>query len=840
MPMPTTAPELSAIPPEVAAVIAALPADYDEDSIQVLRDREHIRKRPDNYIPDTQSRGLHHLVYELVYNAVDEHLAGACSIITVTMHVDGSVSVADNGRGIPVELHTKENKPTLDVVLTVVGSGGKFDNNAYKTSAGLHGMGAKAVTALSELTRVEVRRNGRLYRREYFTGLLSEGQDPTLVRDYGPADTTGTKLQFWPDRTIFLEAAFAYELLEDRLRELAFLNRGLTIVLVDENTAKTETFMYQGGIGEYAAWLNRDDHAIHIPIYINNTVNDIKVEVAFQYYNGDLERMRCYANNAYNPNGGTHQSGFRAALTYCLNNYADKEGLYPKDLRPVGDDFRQGMTAIVSVGLARPHFESQTKVRLNNPEVEGAVRTAMTETLNRWLEENPKEAKRIISKVLLTAEEREAQAKARDAVRKRKNILGGGGLPGKLLDCTDSGENTELFLVEGDSAGGSAESGRDRRYQAILPLRGKPLNVEKAQTEQMLKNDEITSIIAAVGTDIGNPDDISKLRYGRIVILTDADVDGQHIRTLLLTFFYRQMGKLVETGHIYVARPPLYKIKHKKTVRFVQTNEEMHTEMLARGRADSALVIHTGSQPRRIEGEELLKLMELLDRTEAAVSILERRGIPLSTFVPLAVNGVVPTWHVKSAGHDHWLRSAEEVEAFRASESARLGHEVVVASGTMTAENANEDTTHLMVNEYQEMRRLNQSLPELDRMGLSLPDLIPPIRIAGREPPMRFELVRDEFRKTLNTLRALVPAIRSFGEKGLEITRFKGLGEMDPEELWETTLDPAKRTMLKVTLDDANAANELFRTLMGEEVDKRRAFIFERGINVRDSIDYGS
>lgn len=838
--MPTAASELPTIPPAVAAVLDNLPAGYDEDSIQVLRDREHIRKRPGNYIPDTQSKGMHHLVYELVYNAVDEHLAGACSAIAVTMHVDGSVSVTDNGRGIPVEMHLKENKPTLDVVLTVVGAGGKFDNNAYKTSAGLHGMGAKAVTALSELTRVEVRRNGRLYRREYVTGLLGEGQDPALVRDYGPADTSGTKVQFWPDKTIFLNVDFELAMLEDRLRELAFLNRGLAITIVDENTNHNVTFMYQGGIGEYAAWLNRDDQVIHTPVYIDQTVNEIRVEVAFQYYNGDLERMRCYANNAYNPSGGTHQSGFRAALTRCLNNYADKEGLYPKDLRPIGDDFRQGMTAIVSVGLAHPQFESQTKIRLNNPEVEGAVQTAMSETLNRWLEENPKESKRIISKVLLTAEEREAQAKARDAVRKRKNILGGGGLPGKLLDCTDSGENTELFLVEGDSAGGSAESGRDRRYQAILPLRGKPLNVEKAQTEQMLKNDEITSIIAAVGTDIGNPDDISKLRYGRIVILTDADVDGQHIRTLLLTFFYRQMGRLVETGHIFVARPPLFKITEKKKVQFIQTAEEMHNKMIARGRADSALIVHTGPNPRRIEGEEMFKLMELLDRTEAAVSILERRGIPLSTFVPLVVDGVIPTWHVKTAGHDHWLRSAEEVETFRAAESVRLGHEVVVASGTMTAENVNEDATHMMVNEYQEMRRLNQSLPELIKMGLSLSDLIPPVRVAGREPPIRFELVRDENQKTLTTLRTLVPTIRAFGEKGLTITRFKGLGEMDPEELWETTLDPAKRTMLKVTLDDANAANEMFRTLMGEEVEKRRAFIFERGINVKDSIDYGS
>jgi DNA gyrase subunit B len=831
--------------------VAKKAEEYTEKNTQVLRDAAHIRMRPDMYIPDLSSRGLHHLAYELVYNAVDEHLAGFCKHIHVTIHVDGSLSVGDDGRGIPVgEIQVSEDsdekKSNLEVVLTKTGAGGKFDNKAYKTSAGLHGMGAKAVTALSELVRAEVRRDGHVYTQEY-----ERGKATTPVKEIGATDRTGTRLTFWPDAQLFIgNVTFDFDTLEGRLRELAFLNRGLSISIKDERENKETTFMYDGGVSEYVLWLNKDEIALHPPIYIHKEVEvdareqggdlyTVKCDIAVQYTSGDEEQVRCYANNQYNPNGGTHLSGFRSALTRTINDYGKKENLFKNDIEPVGKDFRDGLTAVINIGLPNPQFENQTKIRLNNPEIEGIVNSVVGETLAKYLEENPKEAKLVVMKVSRTAEEREALAKARKAFRERKSALGGLGLPGKLMDCTSRDrDSSELFLVEGDSAGGSAEGGRDRSYQAILPLRGKVLNVEKARIDKLLDNKEITSLIGASGVDIGNPEDISKLRYGKIVILTDADVDGQHIRTLLLTFFFRQMRKLIEAGHIYVARPPLYKVTQKKQTRFIKTAEEMSLELIERGLKGTSLQVAGG---QKIAGEQLTTLMTLLDKLEGSLQILERRGVTLSSFITHATAAGLPVWHVKLGTKEFWFHTSEEVDQFRQTESQRLGKELVIADSDDPEATKQQDVeSRYTAEEFHEVRAVNRALAELAKYGFGPKDLVPAPRIAGREPPVRYELEHGESKDKLAHLRDLVFDVRKLGEKGMTITRFKGLGEMDADELWATTLDPMHRTLLQVTLVDAQRAHDLFRTLMGEEVEKRRNFIFEKGINVKDAIDYGS
>jgi DNA gyrase subunit B len=824
------------------AVPVAPGDDYTAENTQVLRNRDHIRKRPDNYIPDTSTRGLHHLVYELVYNSVDEHLAGFCKSIQVAVLPDGGLSVADDGRGIPVEEHPEEKKSNLEVVMTIVGAGGKFDNKAYKSSAGLHGMGAKAVTALSETTVAEVRRNGQLYQMEFDRGVASK---PLEVM--GPATHTGTKITFWPDPEIFGNATFEFDMLETRLRELAFLNRGLAITLKDERSDKPKEthFQFEGGVAEYVTWLNRNEDALHPPVHILRTIDhtngggeadQIKVEVAFQYTTGDDERVRCYANNQFNPNGGTHLTGFRKALTRTINTYAEKNGLYKEDIRPEGKDFSEGLTAVINVTLAKPHFEAQTKIRLNNPEVDGAVAVAVGDVLSTYLEENPQHARKIVQKVVLSAEVRAAEAKARKALIDRKKILGGGGLPGKLMDCTTRNrDESELFLVEGDSAGGSAESGRNRVFQAVLPLRGKVLNVEKARIEKLLSNKEIASLIAAIGVDIGDEVDISRVRYGKVIILTDADVDGQHIRTLLLTFFFRQMRKLIEAGHVFVARPPLYKVTQKKNVRFIKTAEEMTGELNRRG-LDSTRLVPTGKGP--IESDRLSAVLDVLEKLEGSLIVLERRGVTLSSIIAQAKDGKLPTWHVKVGGKEHWFHTPEEVNAFREAESQRLGKALVV-DHTEEAPTSDADT-RLVADEFHEVRAINRALARLAEFGFRASDLLPAPRIAGREPEVRYMLEHSDTRKALAHLRDLVTEVRGIGERGLTVTRFKGLGEMDPEELWETTLDPDKRTLMRVTLVDAQKANDLFRTLMGEEVEERRNFIFEKGINVKDAIDYGA
>ncbi|MDB5307259.1 MAG: gyrB 3 [Gemmataceae bacterium] len=836
------------------AALTPTAGEYTSENIKTLKDAAHIRQNPGMYVGNTQSGGLHHLVYEIVYNSVDEALAGYCTLIRVVAHKDGSITVADDGRGIPIGIKPDSGKSTLEEVLTVAGSSGKFDNAAYRVSAGLHGMGAKAMNALSEWCEAEVRRDGRVYKLEFERGYAT-----SPIQDLGPAPDgkTGTSITFKPDPEVFGDLTFSYETLAERFREIAYLNKGLALTLVDERDGRTEAFKYDGGIAEFVVYLNQGETPEHPPVYVKKEVDNITVEVAFQYTAGEEKIERCYTNNAYNPVGGTHLSGYRAGITRAVNTYGKKEGHFKDGLEIRGEDFREGLTAVISIGHPDPVFESQTKVRLNNPEVEGIVSSVVYEFLSEYLEKNPKDGQRICRKIALSAEARIAAKKARDALIDRKKILSGGGLPGKLMDCsTRDRDKSELFLVEGDSAGGSAEGGRDRMFQAVLPLRGKVLNVEKARLEKLLKNAEISALIAAIGVDIENVEDISKVRYGKVIILTDADVDGQHIRTLLLTFFFRQMRKLIEDGHVFVARPPLFKVTQKKESRFVQTREEMTKELMARGLKDTVLqVLATPDReparvPRAVTGGDLAKLVPALSEAETAVVSLERRGHTLESFLHRLKDGAFPAQHVRFAGKEFWFHTIEEVAAFRAEQAQKLGRELVLADelagvvaggpGAPAPTGVVDEAARYTLDEWHEVRALNRAVAKLRAMGFEPRDLVPLQRVAGREPPVRFVLESGSTRKELAHLREFVMEIRRLGERGITVTRFKGLGEMDPEELWETTLNPAKRTLLRVTLTDAQQAEDLFRTLMGEEVEGRKQFIMDHKINNPEDIDYGA
>jgi DNA gyrase subunit B len=799
---------------------------YTEANIRVLEGIEAIRLRPGMYIGDTTARGLHHLVYEVVDNSIDEAMAGFAREVHVVVHADGSVSVADDGRGIPVGVHPDfPEMNTLEVVLTKPHAGGKFDHQTYKVSGGLHGVGITVVNALSEWLLAEVKRDGQVWHQEYRRG---DAQGP--IRALGSAKATGTKITFLPDSTIFPDITFNYDKLEERLRELSFLNKGVKISLCDErgDEPRSDDFYSTEGLPEFVAYLNRAQRALHPPVILSGRDEEraVEVEVALQYNESISENVVSYCNNIHTIEGGTHLTGFRTALTRTLNSYAKNhvpQG--KKDLTITGEDFKEGLTAVVSVRVPEPQFEGQTKTKLGNGEVEGIVAKVVNDALGVFLEQNPAAAKKVIAKAALAAEAREAARKARELVRSRKGVLGGGGLPGKLMDCTSNDrDSSELFLVEGDSAGGTAEGGRDRMYQAILPLRGKILNVERARLDKVLGNEEVRNIITAVGNGIGEEEDPTRRRYGKIVMMSDADVDGSHIRTLLMTFFYRQMPRLVAEGHLYVAQPPLYMLTQRKERRYVQTEAEMNALLMESGLGDAKLVPRLSAEQGVVEGGRLRILVEIATGLDGALRAFGRRNLPLRPFLEKArpQDSALPLYHVQGYELDRWLYTAEEIEAFNQEAETAAGGGVVNGAQSVR------------VVELHEVRTLNKWLARLQSEFGWRADVLLPIEVTGDDPPARFELVRDDETFPLLDLRGLVSTIRRLGEKGLRITRFKGLGEMDAEQLWETTMDPTKRTLLQVRLDDVAAANDLFTTLMGDDVEPRRQFIQKHALEVKN------
>ncbi len=804
--------------------------EYSADQLEHLSDLEHVRQRPSMYVADTAARGLHHLVYEVVDNSIDEAMAGYASEISVRINNDGSVSIEDDGRGIPVEEHSDLGCSTLQGVMTVLKFGGKFHKGAYQTSGGLHGVGVTVVNFLSEWCEVEVRRDGHVYQQEYERGV------PTAeVARIGTTDRMGTKTTFKPDPQIFPITQFNYGLLYRRLQELAFLNRGVKIVFFDERTDDGETFQYDRGILEFIEHLNRASEPAHPEIiYIAAEHEGVGMEIALQYSSEFTENLHSYVNNICTTEGGTHVSGFRAALTRSLNSYGKKSGMF-KVLTPSGDDFREGLTAVVSLRVPNPQFEGQTKTKLGNSEIEGIVQSTVGDSLSRFLEENPKTARVIVQKGMLAAEARESARKARLLVRERKGALSGGGLPGKLRDCTSREvERCELYLVEGDSAGGSAEGGRMREYQAILPLRGKIINAYKSRDDKVLANEEVRSIISAVGSGIGAEVDLSKRRYGKIIIMTDADVDGSHIRTLLLTFFYRQMYDLVKGGYVYVAQPPLFRVRRKKQISYIQTEEEMKAQLLELGLSDAEFDPGDG---RVIKGRSMERLCRTLAALEDSLFSLERRGVSLRAHAARqeAASGKLPVYHVFVGHQEHWFPTRRSLDQFLAEQQEASGGELKVANGTPDEAEGGENgqqAVRLRIVELHEVRSINNQLADLREMGFEIDSLIPQERTGVQEP--RYKLRRGDTVTGLDDLRGLLPAIRAAGEKGLQITRFKGLGEMNAEELRQTTLDPENRTLLQITMEDASSADDLFRILMGDKVEPRREFIEKHALEARN------
>lgn len=813
---------------------------YDASSITVLEGLQAVRERPGMYIGDTQSAGLHQLVYEVVDNCIDEALAGFCSEIHVTLHKDGSVSVEDNGRGIPVGRHEKESTKqgrdvtALEVVMTILHAGGKFDKATYKVSGGLHGVGVSCVNALSKKMSVEVYQNGKVYAMDF-----ARGKPQHALRSEGETTKRGTLVHFWPDETIFTVTTYDYDILLKRLRDLAFLNRGIKIFYRDErDTEHPELCLYyEGGIVSFVSYLNENKLPMFPkPIYIqgvkDGTDGPIDVEVALQWNDTYTENIHSYVNNIATRQGGTHVSGFSTALTRVLNNYIKSHQKTDK-VTVTGDDMREGLTAVISVKVPNPQFEGQTKQRLGNSDVGSIVQMIAGEQLTTFLDENPAIARLISEKAMIAAQAREAAKKARELTL-RKTALDSGRLPGKLTDCQERDPALcEIYIVEGDSAGGSAKMGRDRRFQAILPIRGKILNVEKARLEKILQNTEVGSMIAAFGCGIGKDNfNLEKLRYHKIIIMTDADVDGSHIRTLLLTFFYRHMPALVENGFIYIAQPPLYRVTRKKISRYIHSEKEMDEYLLKLGISDVKL--RHGGQHELMEETAINQLIRAILDVEVLISSVERKGIPFREFLQSRdAGGKFPRYQVKIGDNYRFVYSEEEFAKIREEDELiqRQVHEQ-----TLAAIPVEEQTEEMRIFTYKnppflelfEEEKLDHLRNALAAFGYSFDNYI----IADGK---LFDILDEEGKETpVYTLKEGIDFLRANGRKGIEIQRYKGLGEMNADQLWETTMDPARRTLLKVTLPDAIAADHMFTMLMGEDVPPRRAFIEQHALSVKN------
>jgi DNA gyrase subunit B len=784
-------------------------ADYGAEHIKVLEGLEAVRKRPAMYIGSTGIDGLHHLVYEVVDNSIDEALAGFCTEVHVVLHIDNSVTVIDNGRGIPTEIMPKEGKPAAEVVLTKLHAGGKFDNSAYKVSGGLHGVGVSVVNALSDWLNLEIWRGGKVYVQSYKRGVPTGPLEMT-----GHTDRRGTKVTFRPDDKIFETTDFSFDVLSQRLRELAFLNRGLLITIEDERTEKKHEFHYTGGIVSFVEHLNKNKAALHDKvIYFEGLREGIDLQIAMQYNDAYQEQIFTFANNINTHEGGTHMIGFKSALTRSLNSYALGNNLFKEVKENLsGDDVREGLVAVISVKLPNPQFEGQTKTKLGNSEVKGIVETLVNEGLSNYLEENPSVGKKIVGKALEASRAREAARRARELVR-RKGALDSMSLPGKLADCQErSPESAEIFIVEGDSAGGSAKQGRDRRNQAILPIKGKILNVEKARYDKMLTHQEIAAMITALGTGIGQDDfDVSKLRYHKVIIMTDADVDGSHIRTLLLTFFYRQMGQLIENGNIFIAQPPLFKVKKGKGEQYIKDERQMAVFLLQK--ATENLTIEANRHV--LKGRELTSFLEKL----------------------IELNGV---FH-RVDRHFRDVRVTDLLLAISADSRAFLGDAAKMKAMSEKIESFGY-STEILTDEEHSVQKL------LYRQGSQSPRLIAYQQLSSPEfqrllvlhkaigeldhPP--FTAKTENNSATLKNRQELIEHIMELGKKDLQITRYKGLGEMNPEQLWETTMDPEKRTLLQVQIKDAVDTDDIFTVLMGDAVEPRRKFIEDNALEVKN------